>query len=273
MSISKLKTLSIAMLLLVNSFFLGIIIVDNYTLARDERKAIENVCSILQSNGIKIDSGNITKTKPIRTMRTARAVEIEANIAKAFLGSTEMTYQGVIYLYENAQRGTAEFYSAGDFEIRLHKGVITGENGMQRTVQDLLRNMRLEAMEFTLVIEPESGKVRALSAYNGISVFNCAIDFIFKENSLQTVRGRYLTGIEAIENGAQISHVTTALLEFLAAVKRGDVECTEITRVQAGYQHNVVGSFGEGVISPVWLVTTVNARYTIDSATREIRML
>ena len=272
-SVSRLKTLFIAALLLINAFFLTIIIADRYDDARNERQAIENLCAILMSNGIAIDPDSIKPAGELRAMRTARDVETEAAIANAFLEQVEMTGQGVIYLYDNAERGMAKFYSACDFEIQLNEGVIISDDNTLKTVRQLLRDMKIEASMLTVSIEPDSEIVTVVNTYRDAGIFNGSIDFIFEGGSLRTVIGRYVTGVELLGEGTVISHAGTALLEFLAAVKRGDIECESILSVEAGYLQSVVGPFGEGIIAPVWLITTGAGQYTVDSATGEIRPL
>lgn len=272
MSTSGLKTIAIAILLLINALFLTVIISDAFADMRSQRETIENVSEVLRAGGIKIDPGDILTNDSIRTMHTARSVEAEAIIAEAILGQTVVSDQGVIYTYENAERGVAEFASAGDFEIRLREGAIMVTNDTLRTVQGLLRSMKLESTRLNVSVSPDGEIVSAVSAFRNASIFNCNIEFVFSEGSLHTIRGRYVAGFEPAEDGIVISPVGTALLGFLAEVKRDreDVDCTEIHSVEAGYHHRVAGSFG-GVISPAWLIVTDNGTYLIDDTTGEIR--
>ena len=271
MSAARIKTIVIAALVLVNAFFLTIILVDNHADARDERQMIESVCSILESNGIKINPDNIKTSGDLRTMRTARGGEVEAAIAYAFLGRVDMTDQGTIYQYEDPDRGVADFYSAGDFVIQLKEGVVTATDSVLKTTQELLRKMKLETSAPVISHNSEGEMVSVDSVFRGASIFNYPIEFYFVRNSLRTIKGRYVAGVELMEDGTEISQVGTALLRFLLSVNRGDIECNEILSVEAGYQHSVVGSFGEGVLAPSWLITTGDGRYIIDSATGEIR--
>jgi hypothetical protein len=181
-----------------------------------------------------------------------------------------VTVNGIICLYENVERGTAEFYSAGDFEIRLNDGVITSENGTLRTVQLLLRDMGIDTISHTVSSSQESEILTFTGAYKGAGIFNCTTEFIFSGGSLQTVKGRYITGVEPAEDGKEIMQVGTTLLGFLAWVRSGNAECANIYSIEAGYQHSVSGSFGEGVITPAWLVVTDTGRYIVDDATGEI---
>ena len=276
MSVSRIKTLVLAVLALVNIFFLVLIISDTVADARSERQATQNVCSVLQAGGIIIDPDNVRADNSLRPMKTARGNEAEATIAGAVLGPTVTTVRGVIYEYENAQNGIAVFYSGGDFEININPGVITNTSGTVRVVQRLLRDMKIATSEIVLTGEPGSETVTVLSAYKGVGILNCAIEFVFAGESLESIRGRYVAGPELVEDGAGMSHVSTALLGFLAAVRneeREDVVCARILNVETGYRHHVVGSFGEGVIMPVWLLTTDTGKYVIDDASGEIQLI
>jgi len=275
MSGSRIKTIAIAALVLINVLFLTVIIMDAVADARSEREALENVCAVLRAGGIMINPDDVRGGGDIRTMRTARVPEVEEVIAGAILGQTVMADQGMILLFENNERGVAQFASAGDFEIRVYEGVITNASGTVRTVQGLIRDMRLEIADLSISFGPEEGMetVTVVGAYRGASIFNSMIEFVFSAGSLHTVGGRYVAGIEPAEDGVEISSVSTALLGFLAAVwdeGREDVMCTEISGVEAGYRHRVFGPFGEGVIDPAWLITTDNGAFIIDDATGEI---
>lgn len=271
MSGARIKSLVIVVLVLINAAFLTVIIIDNITDARSLRESVENVCSIMQSNGIMIVPDNVRTGSAIRTMRTSRVPEAEEAVAYAVLGSASVLDEGVIYTYENAERGTAKFYTAGDFEIHLIAGAITSTDDTLGTVQGLVRNMKLEAIIYNHSPGEDGETVTALCTYRGASIFNCTIDFIFSNGSLSAITGRYVAGIEPAENGAELSQVGTALLGFLAAVKRGDIECAYIGSVEAGYQYRVVGSFGE--IAPAWMLDTDTGRYIIDAETGEIRAI
>jgi len=260
----------IAMLVLINIVFLTVIGMDTVADAQSERQALINACTVLQNGGITIDPSNVKTSGALRAMRTARVDEAESIIARTFLGITEMTDQGVIYLYENGERGKARFYSAGDFEILLYGGVVGSSGGALRTVQRLMRDMNLEASSLLLSSGQGHETVTAICAIRGVTVFNCTIEFVFRGGYLERVEGRYLSGIEIAEDGAEISSAGTALLGFLAWVRRESVDCSRIYSVEAGYHHRVSGSFGEGLIIPVWMITTDSGKYILDDATGEV---
>ena len=273
MSVSRIKTLAIAGLLLINAFFLAMIILDSAADARTEREALDNLCAILQSNGIIVSPGEIDANSSIRTVRTVRDDEAESMIASVILGETDMIDQGVIYLYENEERGVVEFASAGDFEIRLNPGVITSSGDALRTSQRLLSEMGIETSKFVSGLIPGGEAIKAVSTYRGLDIFNCSIEFIYIGESLGVVRGRYITGIESLEDSQPISSVSTALLGFLAAVMRGEHDCERIYSVEAGYHHRTTGAIGEGMLAPAWLLDTNTGTYIVDDTTGEVRVM
>jgi len=276
MSGSKIRNIAIVSLLLINMLFLAVIIIDAADDVRARREALENVSAILRANGIAINPDLIRDTEPIRTMRTFRDIQSEEKIAQALLWATVKTDQGIIYSYENPNRGIAFFYSAGDFSVQMIEGAIQKTpDGAIRTVESILRNMNIETAEITklLATEDDIEIITAVAAYRGISVFNGIIEFKFVGDSLKEVSGRYVTGIEPIDESTAISHVGTALLVFLSAVRdesRQDIFCTEIFNIEAGFRHRPIGLFGEGVIEPAWMITTDNGRFMIDDTTGEI---
>ena len=273
MSGSRVKTLVIAALVLINIFFLAVIVIDAINDAQSERKTIENVCAVLRAGGIRIEPSAIKADGSLRTMRTARGDEAEAAIVRAILGPTVMTVHGVRHQYENTGRGVAIFSSGGDFEIMVDPGAVAVSNGAVRTVQRLLRDMKLETSELIFTDLAERDTVTAICSYRRASIFNCTIEFIFSGDNLETVKGRYVTDIEPMEDGAMISHVGTALLCFLSAARdeeREDVACTRIDSIESGFQHHVVGAFGGGEIIPVWLIATDKGSYYVIYATGEI---
>lgn len=272
MSGSKIRSMTITALVLINVVFLTVIVIGAVEDARSERQAIENACFMLRGGGIEVDPDSIRVNSELRTMRTVRGDEAEAAIARALLGEAEMTDLGVIFLYESADSGTAEFFSAGDFEVLLNEGVITNNGGPLRTVQRLLRDMKLETAAPVLSGEPGYETVTAVSAFRGANIFNSLIEFVFNGESLETVSGRYAAGFEVAEGGAVMSSASTALLSFLAAVQNEEIECSRIYDVEAGYQH-LAGLLGESVISPAWLVTADSGQYIVDDATGEVRAL
>ena len=281
MSVSRIKSVTIAILLLINAIFLAVIIGDTIADARNERQSLSDACAVLARAGISLDPDNVKTAGAIGAMRTARDLDSEALIARTALGDAEMTDHGVIFSYESEGRGRAEFKSSGNFDIRLDEGAPESAGNAEKTVKKLLRKMKIETSELITAdsMSPagstapsygtDSETIIAVCSYNGVSIFNCTIEFVFNNGSLESITGQNVNCVEPTEGGGIISTPGTMLLGLLAAIKRGDVEFSEIKYVEAGYEHHVAGSF-EGVVSPAWLIVTDTGRYILDDATGEI---
>jgi len=59
MSISKVKTIALALLVLINIIFLSVIVIDTLADSRSERAALDNVSAVMRAGGINIDPGII----------------------------------------------------------------------------------------------------------------------------------------------------------------------------------------------------------------------
>jgi len=275
MSGSKIRNIAIAALLVANLLFLWVIIYEAVQDVRQEREMVENVRTILYNGGIAIEPESIRVTPTQRAMRTSRVLEVEESIARVLLGDTVITDQGIIYRYENPRTGMAEFYSAGVFHVHIYPDVISAAGDAAATVSLLLREMGVETTRKTVELNEadDSETVTVTVAYRSSSIFNSAIEFVFIEGSLRYVIGRYVAGIEPFEDSHGISQVSSALLTFMAAVideSREDIYCTEIHSVAAGFLHRIVGSFGEGLIEPAWLIETDNGVFIIEDLTGDI---
>ena len=273
MSLSKIKTIAIAALLLINALFLAVIIIDTAADARSERLSLENAAAVLRNNGITVNSEDVKSAGTLRAMRTERGHEVEEAIAQAVLGSVEIRDMGVIIRYENSMSGFAEFYSAGDFEIQLREGAALNTRGALRTVQDLLSDMSIETSVISQTGLPGSEIVTAVAAFRGVSVFNCIIEFVFSGEGLATITGRYVTVIEVAEDSLAISSPGTALLGVLAAVRSGQIEISRIESVEFGYHYRTIGPSGEGELAPAWLISADSGKYIVDGTTGEVEFV
>ena len=270
MSFARIKSLIIVILLCFNLFFLAVIVIDSFADARSERQAVANACTVLSHRGISIDPETVRTAGAIRTMRTARDLSAEALIAGVVLGDTVISDRGAIYSYESEGRGVAEFSSGGKFEMHLSDGVVTISGSAEKTVQKLLRAMKIETSALSSSSERGSETLIAVCSYKGVSIFNCTIGFTFVGEDLKSIDGKYVSGIETAEDGAEVSTAGTVLLGFMASVLKGDRECSRIESVEAGYQSYLAGPFGDGFIAPAWLIVTDTGRYIIDDASGEI---
>ena len=271
---SQVKTIAIITLALINLFFLSLIIIDFALETRDTRLEIELAAAVLASEGISINSDEISINRNISAMVTSRNMETELRIAQALLGEVEIIDQGLIFRYENQAAGVAQFYSAGDFEVVFsHAFVPIQTVGAMAVAERMLSDMGIETAGLVLDVTYGGQVITATGAYRGAAIFNNTIEFIFDDYYLRVIRGRYVSGFEPIENGRQISTIGTVLLGFMANVRSGEIYSTNILKIEPGFQFRPSGAIGEGIISPAWFITTETGSYMADCETGEFRRI
>ena len=276
---SQVKTIAIIALALINLFFLSLIIIDFALETRDTRLEIELAATALAGEGISINPDEININRNIFAMITTRDMDAELRIAQTLLGDVEIIDQGLIFRYENPEKGVAQFYSAGDFEIVFRQASIPIEPGAELNVAaGKLSEMGIQRAGIQSSVINGSKVVTATGAYGGAAIFNNTIEFVFDSNILgghylSSIRGRYISGFEPIENGRQISTVGSVLLGFMANVRSGEIESRNILSIEPGFQFRPSGAIGEGIISPAWLITTETGGYIADCETGEFRRI
>jgi hypothetical protein len=273
LGISKIKTIVIVALVLINLVFLSLIIIDSVTVSRNLREEIELASAVLLAEGVEINPDNIRVNDSIRAMRTSRDFDAELRIAQAALGEVNVIDLGLVFRYESEQNGFAVFYSAGDFEILLSEGAVDNSGETVRVVENILREMDIVTVGMTRANTPSGEVITVTGAYRDGAIFNNTIEFSFGETGLEEIRGRYVSGFEMIDDGAEISSIGTVLLGFLSKIIDGESDTTVITSVEAGFQFRPSGAIGEGIIVPAWLIITDTGQYLTDCETGEMRLL
>ena len=273
---SQVKTIAIITLAFINLFFLSLIIIDFALETRDTRLEIDLAVTALAQEGISINPDEININRNISAMITTRDMEAELRIAQTLLGDVEIIDQGLIFRYENPDRGVAQFYSVGDFEVAFYYTSIPIQPGAELTVAaGKLSEMGIERAGLVSSVVNGSNVVIATGAYGGAAIFNNTIEFVFDNilgyYYLSSIRGRYISGFEPMENGRQISTVGTVLLGFMANVRSGEITSRDILSIEPGFQFRPSGAIGEGIISPAWLILTETGSYIADCETGEFR--
>ncbi|MDR3277985.1 MAG: hypothetical protein LBT12_04360 [Oscillospiraceae bacterium] len=284
MSGSKIKSLVIAALALINVFFLVIFIWGRADTALAARRALENIRQIMLESGVTLQSGAVHGGAALKALRTGRDAAGEEAIARACLGDVSAEDQGGGILRYTSALGSATFNSRGEFVIEYTAPVADREN----LASAARRWLRTRDMEATAPIAAETVGMQAVSAvigaetdgtqtvsavytYKKTLIFNCRVTFELTDGGRLRVTGRRPAGIREGGTGA-IADVSTVLMGFLSSIRAGEVSCRAITDVRAGYHFNA-GALGDGELSPGWRVTTDAGEYFVNSLTGELEAM
>ena len=261
MSFSRLKTLVIAALALINVFFLITIAVGQAQDVAERRRIAEGTRAALEMGGISVEC-ELRMGTP-RLYNTARDMYAEARIVTAALGECTLTnLPGGVSRYDG-ERGTAQFNALGDFVINFPHGYPSAD--AKRTAESMLRGMRIDTGAVTVGISGTDETAVAPVLHRGGAVVNCRVTFEFADGQLTRVTGTCASGVTEAAEPRTLYDMQTLMMAFLASVKRGDIECERILSVEQAYRY-APRALGAGELVPGWVIETDSGVWFADAA-------
>lgn len=268
MKITKIKSILIGALVLVNLFFLAVILRD-YVAERSGRKELlEHLARLFEQHGVALDIGSVGEGASLTEYTVRRNQDAERALAEALLGDTVKSDEGGnIYEYKS-EKGTAVF-TGGTFEVSVNPGVWLAGAGPVRTVRDVLKTLKIEAASIGPAGDKGNETVTAVCAAGGFPIFNCGIRFHFQDGWFLGISGTMATALTPAAGKTDMSSPATALVRFLSDIKSNKISCTEIRAVTPGYYMPPFFSDDDSLI-PVWRIQTDAGTYYRDAVTGEI---
>ncbi len=253
MSVSKIKNIVIAILLLVNIAFGVLIIADRADIAKRQRRTRESVIAIMAENGITVSPSVIPKDVSLTEYLTGRDQQLEQKAAQAVLGECSFSDQGGnIYSYESPL-GVARFRGNGEFEISL-----TGEGAAAHTAADAKKLVGEMGVEAAHTDTQRSDGIITESfrcTVDGRDVFGCELQLRYDASGLVSVTGRRPTGEPEYRTDGAFITLPTVLMRFLDTVSSGGYVCSGIEKIECGYMFFTSVS-PQRSLTPVWHIVT-----------------
>lgn len=268
MSWSRLKTIMIYILLLLNLFLLGLVGMNRLRARRYQTAALTEAAAVLTRNNIQVRQEDLPREMKLPAAVAIRDLQKEERLVRVFLGEDIQASAsgGGLYVYEG-EAGTASFRGNGEFTITCNRPSdwsITPREVMERLELDIGRTWEKE------------GSAAAEQSLNGVPVYPSgsgnqgAAGITFEFDSLGRLRGvsgRLLLGkLTGSQEELPIS-VSTALIAFFNfVVDSGDL-CRELTGMTPVYR----AAAGEPVhLTPAWRISTDTGDYFVDAVSAEV---
>lgn len=267
MSWSRLKTIMIYILLLLNLFLLGLVGTNRLRARRYQTAALTEAAAVLTRNNIQVSQEDLPTEMKLPAAVAIRDLEKEEQLVRAFLGEDIQVSAsgGGLYVYEG-EAGSASFRGNGEFTITYSQPSewCTPREMMERLDLDIGRTWE------------EEGLAAAEQSLNGVPVYPSgsggqgAAGMTFELDSngrLCGVSGRLLLGKLTASQEEQPISVSTALIAFFNfVVDSGDL-CRELTGMTPVYR----AAAGEPVhLTPAWRVSTDTGDYFVDAVSAEV---
>lgn len=261
MKASRLKTIVIFILLLVNVFLLILLLSRRAEQNAAYERTVDQLISLYASNGVTLERGVLSQDDELFSAETQRDASCEAAFAEALLESTTLTESGGVTRYTGAC-GSCSFRSGGAVEAVLSRPVSDAED----FCDTLFRSFGYTRTGSTLL--NGSGSITAVRVSGDTRVFNATLTFSFLSGSLVSVSGTLLSSLSDLRRIEGIDAVS-ALVRFLDYRTTSGVVCTQVTALDRGY---LVQSTPAAQLSlvPVWRVETDVNVYYVNFTTGEI---
>lgn len=260
----KLKNIILLILLVTNLFLLGLVGLREWDSAHYQAMARSDALEVLAKNNISMDKEALPRDVTLSAATVARDRTGEAALLSPLLGSvTEQSMGGGQMSYEG-EKGHASLRSRGEFSVTLNPGACPLTGSLEQHAAQTLKQMGFDAQAVSVQGDGESGSVTLLQRWNGVAVLNCRVEALYEGGDLVSLTGSRLSGTPAAAGSVELSAVT-GLLRFLEQLAdTGDV-CSQINRMEAGYQLSS-GLSDPAVLTPVWMFETDTGSYVLDPA-------
>lgn len=244
----KIRGWLIILVLAVDLFLAGNLVLQALRAQQTLRQAAQNAVTIAQGRGVEISLETVLALPAEMTVyQTQRSEALEQAAAQALLGEN---------ITRESSGGGVSYYRSGEGEMAFRRGGALEMTGPwtwaefnARECSEALENAGFDLKD--AAVETGNGAVELTQGCEGLPVFNSRIVCLYEENGLQ-VRGRWMLADQLTADGVGLSRaqMVLALCDLLEAR-----QVTLAGTVQAGYylQSEDAQSL---TLEPVWAVET-----------------
>lgn len=256
---SKVKTILIVLLAVVN-LLLGLNIAEQISAQRrEETAALQSAADLLRKTGAQFDEQLLFDMPRAPTVLTGvRSAERESAVAGALLGSHTVEEAGGGISIYTSRAGRVVFRSGGFFEAELNDGTTAGQLLDTVLKSSAVRGVSAQTAE-------ADGEARAQLLVDGCPVAGAALECLDTDQGA-SASGRWYFGEEPQKAGS-VSSRAEMTVALLGLEHDGPLEITGL-RMVYGQETALSGVR----FVPLWQIDTKNRQILLNSATRREEM-
>lgn len=246
MNWSKVKTILIALFLVINVILAGI---NFFRWNREEsisKKTVGNVIKVLENYNVRIEEDLISKEVPeLKNLVVRNIIGTEAEFLGGILGRS--------YWKEDNR------FSSGDKSVTIegNRFVIKEKRAME-SLGDAEKWLNDNGIDLSRTMKEEKvGEFVFKTIYEGLEVFESRI-YVYTDGEYAVAEGFFLE-VSSEEKKQKEARRITSVLPLL--IKDGCRDC-EIVEISTGYMCDISGSerFSEATASPVYKILTSDGK-------------
>lgn len=265
---SKIKSIVIVILLLLNVFLLALSGGRRLVDAKSQDRARTGAMEVIRGNGIALEDDVVPQSMELGPMQAARDLEREAELAAQLLGDdpTKEHRGSEVYRYENAT-GSVQFHSTGEVVARFDVGCYPLEEqdpGRHAVTVAELLDCKTQVVESA--VSGGTGTVTLVQTLQDVPVLDCQLIAQYRDGQLESLQGVRLLGKAEKMEGDNTITIATALMRVYNGLKElGDIY-SGIESIRPAYSLSVERS-GTARLTPAWSVQTDTGDYVLDTMT------
>ena len=249
----KIRSWLIVMVLAVDLFLAGNLLVQGLSVRQNERQAAQDAVTVAHSRGIEISLEAVLRLpEEMSLWQAQRSEQLEGAAAQALLGTVQLENPGGGVAIYNGENGQVLFRRGGALELA---GPWTADGDWYQACLDRLEGAGFSTAD-ALVRQAEE-QLELTQQFEGYPIYNSVLTCRYADGRLQ-LSGRWMLAEEpsAVENGLGRAQLVLALCELLESQQ------TTLQDLQAGYC--LYSEDGQSLmLEPVWAVETTQGRLLI----------
>ena len=269
MNWSKVKSIMIVFLILVNLSFLSYIIYDEICVNKRNEQMANTTASLLQSRNITVDTKMIAdclKNESIESVYVDNVISSYADFSKKILG------ESLVFVTKNkyqSEIGQIEFW--GDiFKARANEGKhlyeanISSQNA--KNISKKYLNMLGINTEKTQISEENNNyKLIYTKEINSLPVFEAGITVEMDSLGVVSIYGNWYNISSQNSSAIELKSVSGVLVEYMNQQAESD-KSIQVTNISLGYSALDPNTYHESVfLTPVWKISDSAKDFYIDA--------
>lgn len=274
MPVSKLKNLTILILVLANLLLVLLVVPARMAAKQGESDLRSSLCELYGRQEIALTPDAIPDTVTLYALELKEDSAADRKAAAVLLGE-ELTVQDDSSRYLSAFRsdlGVCSISRSGSFTAQLQSQPETGD--MAKNSRKTLQNMGFSCAELSQPERIRAGvyTVRATQSVLGVPVFSGGLTLTYSNSRLTALEGTFFTGaasLTRVSDKACLS-ASDALVAFLSARYELGWVGSAVTGMKQGYIRSETAAAAAVRLTPVWILETDTGSFQINGLTGEV---
>ncbi len=268
MSVSKMKTVIILILVLMNLFLLMLVVPNFMPRYHQAQQAQTQLQTLFESYQLSLDLSTLPKSQPITSVNVSYDSDAALTAAKALLGDTVLVEEDPALYYSSytSSSGTLRVYRSG-----LCDAALTGFDAVSDPAEHAQKLLTRMGLDICAITAQDTGTgavaVTATQSLGGIPLDPAQIQLVYTDGCLTQLSGTLYLGTLSRPSSQTCLDCGEALIAFLGSRDVLGWVADQVYAVEQCYTHAGTASAATVRLDPSWKITTDTGYYLVNGIT------